>query len=166
VPVIPIEIPALTPLMRRTLLPAGWTLLERDGDKVLRKPLGEIGTSSEEGRLAISAPADASGPTQVAFARRLSADFGCRMIMQSSAAGQRFGFFSATGGDQQFTVALPAGTVKVELARQAGKLHCLINGAPHELSEPADANPRMPGMLGVELAPGSTVTIAWFELRG
>jgi hypothetical protein len=164
-PATPIEIPEMTPAMRRMLAPAGWTLLTADGQRVKREPLKTAGKVDEAGRLELTLPDDA-GPTRVAFSRRIAADFGVRIVLLDVTAGQKFGLISTTNPTESYTVELPAGTVKVEMARKGGKFQCLVNGVEKEVLLPPEANARAAGLLGLDLGAGQSCTIAWFELAG
>jgi len=165
-PTIVLDVPAMTPLMQRALAPASWMLHTPDGKKIARKPLGEVGKLNEAGRLVVTLPEGSTGPAQVVFGRRLSGDFRCQVLIEDATAGQRMGLFSPNDAEDSFTVSLPAGQVKAEFVRQGDKLLCRINGAEAKLESPSTSRTRMAGLLGVELTPGQSCTILWFELAG
>lgn len=165
-PAQPIEIPDLTPAMRRLLAPASWVVLSVDGKRLKREPLKSAGKQNELGRLDVTLPEDAPSPTAVVFSRRVNADFVVRCVLQDVKKGEKFGLFSATNPNEKFTVDLPNGSVQVEMARQAGKFRCLVNGLEQEVALPPDANIRAAGIIGVEAAAGQSFTVAWFELVG
>lgn len=165
-PTIVLEVPPMTPLMRKVLAPASWMLHTRNENKIDRNPLGDSGKLNEEGRLVVSLPESASGPCQVVFGRKVAGDLRCRFLLENVTAGQRLGLFSPSNSEESITVVLPADQVKVDLARQGDKIQCKLNGADAKLELGADSKSRMPGLVGVELSPGQSCTILWFELVG
>src|SRR5690606_27568263 len=94
-PATPLEIPVMTPVMRRMLAPASWVLLAADEERVKRQPLRTAGKQNELGRLEVALPDDAA-PAVVAFSRRANADFVVRCLLQDVQPGQKFGLFSST----------------------------------------------------------------------
>jgi hypothetical protein len=165
-PTIVLDVPPMTPIMQKVLAPASWMLHTLDGKKIDRNPLGDSGKLNEDGRLVVSLPETATGPAQVMFGRKVAGDFRCRFLLENVTAGQRLGLFSPSNSEETITLKLPADQVQVELARQGDKLQCKLNGADAKLETSAVAKPRMPGLLGVELLPGQSCTILWFELVG
>ena len=156
-----IDIPDMTPVMSSLLMPRRWVVLEADGRRVQRRPL-DTAEQNTEGRLVIPA---ADGTRIVAFQTPLAANFGCRVVLQGTSKGQRFGLFSNSDPDKSVAIELPAGTCLIEMARQRGKWQCRLNGQAIEVVSPDDATLRMTGMLGFEQPANSECTVAAIELR-
>ena len=68
--------------------------------------------------------------------------------------------------DAGYYVELPAGTMLVAFGRPAGELKCLVGGREREVKTLGKAAPRMTGILGLTLPPGSECTIAAIEFVG
>lgn len=163
-PAPPIEIPAVTPLMKTLLSDKSW-MLRIPGDKgAVRKPLGDVGKNNDEGRLVVAFPGGQA--VQVVSKRQFAGDFVFRTILQGVQEGMSVGLFASDSRDLASTVVLPAGTVLVELERKAGKLTCKLNGAAVELTDSGEIPARFTGSVGIGSAEAAEVTMAAIELLG
>lgn len=161
---LPIEIPPVTPIMRRLLAPASWSLRRQVGDRVVREPLKDCAEQTTDGQLKIAPPGDA-GAAQLVYSQRLAGNFGCRLILLDVGDGQLFGLFAGDSLEAAHQVPLPKGSVMVEFARQGGTFQCRINQKEVPVEPRGGAAPNMVGMIGVTLPAGARCTVAWFELQ-
>ena len=158
-----VVLPALAPLVKAQLVPKNWSLRTKGPKNWIKKPLGDAGAQNEEGRLVVKAPTDA-GDVQLVFGRQLTPNFVCRVYLDGVKKGQTIGLFSVDGDDEALTLALPSGTVVIELGRQAGQVKARIHGEDVELEAKGKATPKMPALLGIQIPAGSEITVASFEL--
>lgn len=161
---VPVEIPPLTPIMRKTLAPTSWTLRHQRADRLVREPLRNRATQAAGGQLEIAA-SDEAGEIQLVYNRRIAANFECRVILQDVGSGQAFGLFAADSTQVAHQVSLPKGSVMIEFARQGGVFHCRLNQKEVAVETRGEAAANLVGMLGVTLTPGAKCTVAWFELQ-
>ncbi len=161
---LPVEIPPLTSIMRKLLAPANWSLRRQAGDRIVRETLKDGAEQSSEGYLKISVPSDA-GDAQLLYSRKLTGNFGCRVILQNVSDGQVFGLFASDALDAGHQIALPKGSVMVEFARQSGAFQCRLNQKEVAVEARGGAAANMAGMIGLTLPAGSNCEIAWFELQ-
>ncbi len=159
---LPIPLPEVTSLMRKTLAPEGWAVLRAaERGKPSRTPLENSGSQNEAGRLEVTLPEDAAAG-QIVFSRPASGNFGCRAIFEHVAEGQAFGLFSSENGAPLCRVPLPAGAVMVALARVRGMW---VGRANHKAAEVETGAGRAiaSAELGITVPAGSSCTISWFE---
>jgi hypothetical protein len=157
----PITLPDLTPAQRTALNPAQWQLRWKEGKRFEREALGKAGQQNEEGRLEVTA-SKLEEPA-VLHKTRLTGDFQCRVYLKDVVADQQCGLFAA-GNDAPVLVPLPAGTVKVELARKQGVYYCKINDQDVEVKPAEKSAAKMTGFLGVTLVEGKILVVGAFEL--
>jgi hypothetical protein len=158
-----VVIPALSPAAKALLAPKNWSLRTKGPKGWLKKPLGDAGAQNEEGRLVVQAPTD-GGDVQLVFGRQLTPNFVCRVYLDGVKKGQTIGLVSVDGDDEGLTVALPTGTVVVEIGRQAGQVKARIHGEDVELTASGKATPRSPALIGITVPAGSEINVASFEL--
>lgn len=159
----PVEIPAMNPVLKNLLSERSWSARKRTDKGWIRQDLEGIGQQNDEGRLEIRIPAEHEGPLQVVARRQVSGDFVCRMIVSSSDKTNAVGLFAAGVEDEGFTAPLPRGTALIELSRQQGMLTCKINGTHAELTTVGKPAPRASGYVGLQLSPGSELTLMAVE---
>ena len=155
-------LPAMTPAVKAQLAAKNWSLRTKGAKTWQKKPLGEAGSQDADGRLVVQSPAD--GETQLVFTRQLAPNFGCRIFLDGVKKGQTIGLVSVDGDDDAMTLALPEGTVLIELGRQAGQLKARIHGNDVEFATQEKGTPRMPALLGITLPAGGKLTVASLEL--
>ena len=167
-PLPPVEIPKVTPLMRNLLAEKNWSLRVKGEKGWVRKPLDKLAEQDKEGRLVVRIPSDVKDgeSLQIINKRQFNGDFGVQLILQNVKTGQTLGLFATDGQDAGYFVELPAGTMRIELSRQAGELKCLVAGKPRELKPLGKASPRMLGVIGATLPAGAELTIAALEFAG
>jgi hypothetical protein len=159
---LPVEIPPVTAIMRKLLAPASWILRRQVGDRIVRDSLKEGAEQTAAGHLQIAVPSDA-GDAQLVYSRKITANFGCRVILQHVGDGQVFGLFAAESLDAGYQVPLPKGSVMVEFARQGGVFQCRLNQKEVPIESRGDVAPNMVGMIGLTMPAGAKCTVAWFE---
>ena len=71
---LPVEIPPVTPIMRKQLAPASWTLRRQAGDRVVRDSLKDNSEQTAAGHLQVTAPSG-EGESQLVFSRKLAGQF-------------------------------------------------------------------------------------------
>jgi len=162
-PAPPVEIPAMNPVLRNLLSERSWSLRQRTEKGWVKDSLEKVGTQNEEGRLVVSIPADAPADRQLLAKRPISGDFVCRIIVSNRDRTTTVGLFASGLEDEGYAAPLPKGTILIELSRQQGKLACKLNGADAELSSIGKPAARLSGYVGLQLAPGSEVTVAAVE---
>jgi hypothetical protein len=162
---VPIEIPPVTPIMRKLLAPASWYLRRQEGNRIVRDTLKTHAEQTAEGHLKLAVPPEA-GAAQLVYSRKLTGNFGCRVILQNVGDSQAFGLWASDLRDAGYQVPLPKGSVLIEFARQAGAFQCRINQKEVAVEARGDVTPNMPGMLGVTVLAGKACVVAWFELQG
>ncbi len=165
-PLPPVEIPPLSVAMRNLLAEKNWSLRVKGEKGWVRRPLEKSAEQTEEGRLVLRHPADATESIQIVNKRAMSGDFSVRLILQNVQKGQTLGLFAADGQEVGYVVQLPAGTMFIKFGRQAGELKCLIAGKPSEIKPLGKATPRMAGILAITLPPGTECTLAAWEFAG
>jgi hypothetical protein len=161
-----VQPPALSRSGKAILAADQWNVRRRTATKWVRGPLGELGKNTDEGRLQIEVPDTARGDVQVLFRRKLTANFGCRLMLTGVPPDQAFGLLPDGDADGGHVVPLTEGTVLVEFARYAGKFRARVNGKEVSVESADTSSATMPGYVGFTLAPGKTATVAAFELRG
>lgn len=162
----PIEIPPVSVPMRTLLSAKNWSL-RTPGERVwVRKPLGNGAQQNSEGRLEVTIPADVGEQAQVVARRQFNGDFACNILFQNVKKSQTFGLFASDSGVEGYAVALPAGTVLLELTRQAGVVKCRVNHQDAEVQVLGKPAARMAGYIGLTGAAGDTFTIAAVEFSG
>jgi hypothetical protein len=158
-----VVLPTLTPLVKGALAPKNWSLRTAGPKGWVKKPLGDAGTQNDDGHLVVQTPTD-GGEVQLVFGRQLTPNFVCRVYLDGVKKGQSIGLVSVDGDADALTVALPSGTVVVELGRQAGQLKARIHGEEVELTAAGKGTARMPALFGITVPAGSQITVASFEL--
>lgn len=158
-----VVLPTLTPVVKALLAPKNWSLRTKGPKGWMKKPLGEAGVQNDEGRLVVKTPTDA-GDVQLVFGRQLTPNFVCRVYLDGVKKGQAIGLVAVDGDDEGLSVELPAGTVVVEIGRQAGQLKARIHGEEVELTAQGKATARSPALFGITAPAGSEITVASFEL--
>lgn len=158
-----VVLPTLTPLVKGALAPKNWSLRTAGPKGWMKKPLGDAAVQNDEGHLVVQTPGD-SGEVQLVFGRQLTPNFVCRIYLAGVKKGQSIGLVSVDGDADALTVALPNGTVVVELGRQAGQLKARIHGEDVELTAGGKGTARMPALIGITVPAGSQITVASFEL--
>lgn len=161
---LPVEIPPLSSIMRKLLAPANWSLRRQAGDRIVQETLKVGAEQTSDGYLKISLPRDASD-SQLVYKRKLTGNFGCRVILQNVTDAQVFGLFAADSLDAGYQIALPKGSVMVEFARQGGAFQCRLNRKEVPVETRGNAAPNAVGVIGLTLPAGSNCEVAWFELR-
>jgi hypothetical protein len=161
-----VEMPPLAVAGKMILAAEKWTSRRRTATQWVRSPLGDMATNTAEGRLQVAAPKSERGDVQVLFARKLSANFGCRVLLTDLPKGQVFGIFPGNAADGGHVVPLPDGKALVEFARYAGKYRARINQEEVAVESAAGTPTTLEGYVGFSLSPGSGTTVAAFELRG
>jgi len=159
---LPVEIPPVTAVMRKLLAPAGWILRRQVGERIVRDLLKDSAQQTAAGHLQVTVPSD-TGDAQLVYSRKITANFGCRVILQDIGDGQVFGLFAADSLDVGYQVPLPKGSVMVEFARQGGVFQCRLNQKEVPVESRGDVAPNMVGMVGLTMPAGSKCTVAWFE---
>jgi hypothetical protein len=162
-PAPPVEIPAMNPVLRNLLSERNWSLRQQTEKGWVKDALEKVAEQNAEGRLEVRIPAEAESPRQLLAKRPISGDFVCRMIVTSSGKSNTVGLFASGLEDEGYTVPLPKGTTLIELSRQQGKLACKLNGTEIELTPVGKPATRFSGYAGLQLAPGSEVTVAAIE---
>lgn len=162
-PAPPVEIPAMNPVLKNLLSERNWSLRQRTEKGWFRDSLEKVGRQNDEGRLVVSIPADAPAARQLLAKRQLSGDFVCRMIVVTSDKSSTVGLFASGLEDEGYSAPLPKGTTLIELSRQQGKLSCEVNGVSVELTPIGKPAARLAGAVGLQLAPGSEITVAAVE---
>jgi hypothetical protein len=162
-PAPPIEIPAMNLVLRNLLSEKSWSLRQRTDKGWIRDSLEKIGQQNDEGRLVINIPAESPDAKQVLAKRQISGDFVCRMIVVNDSKFNTVGLFASGTDDEGYSAPLPKGTTLVELSRQQGKLACKLNSAVVELMPVGKPSARLSGYVGLQLVPGSDVTVAAVE---
>jgi hypothetical protein len=157
-----IELPKLTPQTATTLRPQFWQLGTKDDKGWKRAPLGKQGIQNAQGRLEVAVPEGKDA--WLLFGRKLPANFGVRMFLVDTPAGQKLGLFNEKAETlTDVAIDLPEGTVKVEFARRGGEWLCRINDEERAL-EPMDKDAaKISGTLGLSLPAGAKVVIAGCE---
>jgi hypothetical protein len=162
-PLPPVEIPAMTPLMRNQLAEKNWSFRVKGEKGFVRKPLDKRAEQNSDGRLATKIPEDEKDVLQLVAKKPLTGDFVVRLILIDVKKGQSLGLVSADAQDAGYLVELPAGTFLVEFGRQAGEFKCTLCGKPREVKPMGKAAPKMVGVLGLSLPAGSQCTVAAIE---
>lgn len=162
-PAPPVEIPAINPVLRNLLSERNWSLRERTEKGWVKGALEKVAEQNAEGRLEVRIPVDAESTRQLLAKRQISGDFVCRMIVINSNKSNTVGLFAPSLDDEAYTTPLPKGTSLIELSRQQGKLVCKINGIEAELALSGKPAARLSGYAGLQLVPGSQVTVAGVE---
>jgi hypothetical protein len=162
-PAPPVEIPAMNPVLRNLLSERNWSLRERSEKGWVKGALERVAEQNAEGRLEVQIPANAESSRQLLAKRPISGDFVCRMIVVNSDKSNTVGLFASGFDDEGLSAPLSKGTSLVELSRQQGKLSCKLNGAEVELAPIGKPAARLSGNVGLQLAPGSKITIAAVE---
>ncbi len=160
------ELPKLSALAREALLPKHWYARKTAGDKPQREAVGKLAATTAEGRLSLAIPDAETAPVQVFFERGLMANFVCRAVLVDVPKGVTLGMFSANAAEHSQTVFLPEGTCQVEFTRTAHKFKCTIDKAPTDVHAAANTPARLAGYVGLELPPGSSCTVAYWEVVG
>lgn len=158
-----VVLPTLTPQVKGLLQAKNWSLRVKKGTKWAKQPLGDAAKQTDEGWLVVPTP-EGSGEVQLVFGRQLTPNFVCRIYLEGVKKGQTIGLVSNDGDEDALTVALPTGTVVVELGRQAGQVKARIHGNEEELETIGKATPRMPALIGIKVPAGSEIHVASFEL--
>lgn len=158
-----IELPKLTAANRALLSPANWLIQVRDGRQVKRGPLGAAASTNAEGRLKIQWPAELKQTVQLVFRRRAAGDFKVHMLLKDVREGQQFGLWSADSKNEGWYVTLPEGAVDIEFSRDGDKFACTLNGEPAKIESLEGSNPKLSGLLGLTLPPGTDMMMALFE---
>lgn len=158
-----VVVPALTPQAKALLLAKNWSLRAKKGAKWTKQPLGDIAKQTDEGALLVQTSADA-GEVQLIFGRQLTPNFVARIYLEGVKKGQTIGLVSTDGDEDALTVALPSGTVVVEVGRQNGQVKARVHGNEEELTTAGKATPRMPALLGITVPAGSEIKVASLEL--
>ncbi len=162
-PAPPVEIPAMNPVLRNLLSERNWLLRQQTEKGWGRDTLEKLGQQNDEGRLVVSIPTDALSAKQLLAKRQISGDFVCRMIVVNDNRSNTAGLFASGVEDEGFTVKLPKATLLIELRRQKGELSCELNGSKATLTVVGKPAARQSGYVGLQLAPGSTLTVAALE---
>lgn len=157
-----IRVPSLTPETAAALRPQFWSLMQPTDKGWKPLELNKLASQNTSGQLEIKLPDDAKPTNWVVFKRKLPPNFGLRMYLQDLPAGQKLGLFLGKDRECDAHIDLPAGLVKVEFARQQGKLICRINDKEQEVTID-DAAAKNNGTLGFTLPSGSTCVIAGCE---
>lgn len=158
----PIRLPDLTPAARLALNPNQWQLRSKSGTVYKREPLGKQGAQNDAGQLTVSTT---ESDVQLLNKARLSGDFTCTLYLKDVGREQRFGLYPAASSDNALTLALPEGTVKVELFRRKGVFYLKLNDVETEMPAEATAAAKMAGFIGVELMPDKPLVVAGLELQ-
>ena len=145
-------------------MPASWTLRRQAGDRIVRDALKDNAEQTAAGHLQLSVPSDA-GDAQLVYSRKLTGNFGCRLILQNVGEGQVFGLFAADSLDAAYQVPLPKGSVMVEFARQAGTFQARLNKKDVSVETRGEVTPNMAGMIGISLPTGSKCVVSWLEFQ-
>ena len=162
-PAPPVEIPVMNPVLRNLLSDKNWSLRQKTEKGWVRDALDKVGKQNDEGRLEVSIPADPPAARQLVARRQISGDFVCRMIVIHQDKSNTVGLFAAGLEDEGYTAPIPKGTSLLELSRQQGQLACKINGTEVKLTPTGKPAARLSGYIGLQLAPGSQVTVAAVE---
>jgi len=160
------KIPPITPSARRALNPDNWSLWAVVDGRPTRKPVDDWARQTTDGRLQVTAPDTKTEGLYLVYNRRLTGNFGCRLIIADAAAGQKFALLAANSAEVILETPLPGENVKVEFARVRGDFECRVNETPVKLTSPDAATRRQPCYLGAAIQPGQTISIAWWELQG
>ena len=161
-----VEIPPLSATGKLILAVDQWTSRRRTATQWVRSPLGEMASNTRDGRLGVAIPDVERGDVQVLFARKLTANFGCRVLLTELPPGQVFGIFPGSAADGGHVVPLPEGTALVEFARFAGKYRARVNREEVAVESTEGTPATLEGFVGFSLSPGTGATVAAFELRG
>jgi hypothetical protein len=165
-PPVNVEPPPLAAAGKLILEVDRWTSRRRTATQWVRSPLGDMASNTPEGRLHVVIPESQRGDVQALFARKLTANFGCRVLLTNVPRGQVFGIFPGDAADGGHVVPLPEGTVLVEFARFAGKYRARVNREEVAVESAEGTPAALEGFVGFSLSPGSDATVAVFELRG
>lgn len=158
-----IQLPKLTPQTAAMLRPQFWQLTVKDDKGWKRAPLGKHGLQNTQGRLEIVTPEGADG-VWLLFGRKLPGNFGVRLYFSDLPKGQQLGLFNDKAAAlTDAVIELPAGIVKVELARRAGAFVCRINDEEKTVTIADDKLAKTNGTLGLSLPVGVKVEIAGCE---
>lgn len=158
-----VVIPALSPLTKTLLQPKNWSLRVKKGGKWAKQPLGDSAKQNEEGWLVVPTPGD-SGEVQLVFGRQLTPNFVARIYLEGVTKGQSIGLVSTDGDEDALTLAIPTGTVVIELGRQNGQVKARVHGGEEELEPAGKATPRMTALLGITVPAGSEIKVASIEI--
>jgi len=158
-----VKVPRVTPAVAAVLNPRQWSFHVRDGDAWKKMPLGDHGSTDDQKRLEVTAPADKE--VCLVLTHKLPPNFAVRLFFLSLPDGQTCGVFTGAQADAPFVAAvkLPPDTIEIELSRTVGKLACKVNGADCPVDVIDDKAARAQGLFGISLPAGSRVTIAGFE---
>jgi|GEM_PF-2599619 len=161
-----VKVPKVSKVAASVLDPREWVFQVPDGEGWRRIPLGDRGVVNPQRQLEVTAPEEGE-TVWLTHSQKLPANFAFRFYFLSLPTGQACGLFTGSRGEAAATAAaaqLPADTVEIELIRQTGKLTCRVNGqeCPVEVSD--DKAARSQGIFGISIPPGSSVTVAGFEV--
>lgn len=162
----PITLPEMTPQMAALLRPQAWQVYVPSSKGLSRAALGKQGVQNAEGRLEVTVPDDVESPVWLVNAARQPRQFGVRMYVTDLPEGQAFAFLTSAGELKPLAqVALPAGKVKIEFARQGGKFLCRINDQEQEVEVLDEAATSAAGVVGISLPAGGKCVVAGVERR-
>jgi hypothetical protein len=158
-----VVIPALTPLAKNLLQPKNWSLRVKGPKGWVKKPVGDAGKQNDDGWLIVQTPAD-GGEVQLVFTRPLTPNFGARIYLEGVKKDASIGLVSVDGDEDALLTELPAGTVVIEFARQAGQLKARVHGEEAELVAKGKGTAKMQALLGIVVPAGTQVTVASLEV--
>ncbi len=163
-PAPPIEIPAVTPMMKTLLNASSWMLRSEAEKGFTKKPLGDVGKNNDEGRLVVSFPGE--GKHQLVTKRQFAGDFVFRAILVDVKQGMQFGAYAGDTRDISQTVELPEGTVLVEIERKQGVLSCKVNSTKVDLADSGEIPGRFSCVIGLGASEAAVVTVAAVDIQG
>lgn len=166
VPAIAIDLPMLTPAHRLALSEKNWQVRVAGDEGGRKTPLDGVLTQDEAGRLRVKIPRaelSADSRCNIGPRRTFNGNFAFMAILTDVQAGQSLRFGAPDAGGAGYTVALPTGTIRVELARLAGKLACRINGKEVLLVEEGQPRPQAAGAISITASPGDEFGVAAVE---
>lgn len=165
-PPLPATPPPMSPALRGQLAERNFALRRKSGEAWTREPSGNVLTQNAEGRLELQLPAGDTAPVQVISKRTFAGDFQAAMVVDSKDQPLVVGVYAAADGGVGRTVSVPAGVYLVTITKAMGKISFQVGERDVPATLLAEEKPRTPLVLGLQLAPGQSATLAAIETAG
>lgn len=161
IPAVEVEIPVLSPAQRVALSEKSWQARLLSEGTAKKNLIEGALSQNAEGRLQVKIPAsagDAAATVLVGPKRAFGGNFQFAAILVGVKENHSLRF--TAGDDAGYSIALPKGTVQIELARFGGKVACRINGAEVELKELGKFRPMLVNTVSFAMPVESELTVA------